>query len=91
MRSEMSIFSSLGKPGFLSEVQAFIAITRREWMIFRRYPSWIIALLIWPLIFPMMYILTGRALSGPDGSGLRRLVISTRHRERPDPPIRKAG
>jgi ABC-2 type transport system permease protein len=70
MRSEMSIFSSLGKPGILSEIQAFIAITRREWMIFRRYPSWIIALLIWPLIFPMMYILTGRALSGPDGSGL---------------------
>jgi ABC-2 type transport system permease protein len=70
MSSETGIFSSLGKPGFMSEIQAFIAITRREWMIFRRYPSWIIALLIWPLIFPMMYILTGRALSGPDGSGL---------------------
>lgn len=77
MRSEMSIFSSLGKPGILSEVQAFIAITRREWMIFRRYPSWIIALLIWPLIFPMMYILTGRALSGPDGSGLAVFTKTT--------------
>jgi ABC-2 type transport system permease protein len=77
MRSEMRIFSSLGKPGILSEVQAFIAITRREWMIFRRYPSWIIALLIWPLIFPMMYILTGRALSGPDGSGLAVFTKTT--------------
>ena len=77
MSSETGIFSSLGKPGFLSEVQAFIAITRREWMIFRRYPSWIIALLIWPLIFPMMYILTGRALSGPDGSGLAVFTKTT--------------
>jgi ABC-2 type transport system permease protein len=77
MRSEMSVFSSLGKPGFLSEIQAFIAITRREWTIFRRYPSWIIALLIWPLIFPMMYILTGRALSGPDGSGLAVFTKTT--------------
>ena len=77
MSSETSIFSSLGKPGILSEVQAFIAITRREWMIFRRYPSWIIALLIWPLIFPMMYILTARALSGPDGSGLAVFTKTT--------------
>lgn len=61
---------SLGQPGLLSDVRAFFAVVRREWTIFRRYPSWIIALLIWPLIFPMMYILTGRALSGIDGSGL---------------------
>ena len=61
---------SLGQPGLLSDIRAFRAILHREWTIFRRYPSWIIALLIWPLIFPMMYILTGRALSGVDGSGL---------------------
>ena len=61
---------SLGKPGALSDLRAFWAIVHREWTIFKRYPSWIIALLIWPLIFPMMYILTARALSGIDGSGL---------------------
>jgi ABC-2 type transport system permease protein len=61
---------SLGKPGIWSDVRAFGAILRREWTIFTRYPSWIIALFIWPLIFPMLYILTARALSGPDGSGL---------------------
>jgi ABC-2 type transport system permease protein len=61
---------SLGQPGILSDVRAFSAILRREWTIFTRYPSWIIALFIWPLIFPMLYILTARALSGPDGSGL---------------------
>jgi ABC-2 type transport system permease protein len=61
---------SLGQPGFLSDLRAFGAVLLREWRIFMRYPSWMIALFIWPLIFPMMYILTGRALSGPDGSGL---------------------
>ena len=61
---------SLGQPGLRSDLRAFGAILQREWRIFMRYPSWIIALLIWPLIFPMMYILTGRALSGPDGTGL---------------------
>ena len=68
---------SLGKPGFLSDLRAFWAVVHREWTIFRRYPSWIIALLIWPLIFPMMYILTARALSGPDGSGLAVFMQTT--------------
>jgi ABC-2 type transport system permease protein len=61
---------SLGRPGLGSDLRAFLAVVRREWTIFRRYPSWIIALFIWPLIFPMLYILTARALAGPDGSGL---------------------
>jgi ABC-2 type transport system permease protein len=45
--------------------------------IFSRYPSWIIALFIWPLIFPMMYIFTARALSGPDGSGFTIFMETT--------------
>ncbi len=68
---------SLGKPGFASDLRALWAIVHREWTIFRRYPSWIIALLIWPLIFPMMYILTARALSGPDGSGMAVFMKTT--------------
>jgi ABC-2 type transport system permease protein len=58
-------------------LRAFHAILRREWRIFTRYPSWVIALFIWPLIFPMMYILTGRALAGPDGSGLKVFTQTT--------------
>jgi ABC-2 type transport system permease protein len=46
------------------------AVVYREWLIFTRYPSWIVALVIWPLIFPAAYILSARALAGPDGSGL---------------------
>jgi len=68
---------SLGRPGIVSDLRAFWAIVHREWTIFRRYPSWIIALLIWPLIFPMLYILTARALAGPDGSGLAVFMKTT--------------
>ncbi|HLF73907.1 MAG TPA: ABC transporter permease [Anaerolineales bacterium] len=62
---------SLGRAGLWSELRALYAIIRRDWQIFLRYPSWLIAMFLWPLLFPMMYILTGRALAGPDGSGLK--------------------
>ena len=68
---------SLGQPGLASDLRALWAVIRREWTIFRRYPSWIIAMFIWPLIFPMMYILTARALAGPDGSGLALFMQTT--------------
>jgi ABC-2 type transport system permease protein len=68
---------TLGRPGFDSDLRAFWAVVRREWTIFTRYPSWIIALFIWPLIFPMLYILTARALAGPDGSGLAIFMETT--------------
>lgn len=76
MRSELSV-NSLGKRGFFADVQALWAVVRREWVIFIRYPSWIIALFIWPVIFPMGYILTARALSGVDGSGLTTFQKTT--------------
>jgi ABC-2 type transport system permease protein len=77
MRSEMIVPSSLGQSTPLSSLRALGAVIRREWTIFIRYPSWIIALFIWPIIFPMGYILTARALSGVDGSGLAQFKINT--------------
>jgi len=68
---------SLAQPGFWAEARALGAVIRREWTIFRRYPTWLISLLIWPLIFPMAYLLTARALSGPDGNGLAQFQAVT--------------
>src|SRR5512136_3410689 len=56
--------------GFAAEWRALRAVVQREWTIFRRYPSWIIALFIWPIIFPMAYILSSQALAGPNNGGL---------------------
>ncbi|MBL8079809.1 MAG: ABC transporter permease [Anaerolineales bacterium] len=69
--------TSLAIPSFTSDLRAFWAVVRREWVIFVRYPSWIISLLIWPILFPMGYLLTARALSGVDGSGLTNFQNTT--------------
>lgn len=61
---------TLSAPSRLAQVHALLAVARREWIIFLRYPSWVVALLIWPLIFPMVYIFSARALAGPGGSSL---------------------
>ena len=53
-----------------SELRALTAIAHKEWTIFRRYPSWIIAFVIWPILFPVGYIFTAKALGGPAGSDL---------------------
>jgi ABC-2 type transport system permease protein len=53
-----------------SDMRALGAVFWREWTIFRRYPSWVVAIFIWPVILPAAYILGARALAGPDGSGL---------------------
>jgi ABC-2 type transport system permease protein len=58
------------------ELHALGWVARKEFFYFVRYPSWIISLIIWPVIFPLAYILSARALSGPDGSGL--LVFTAR-------------
>jgi ABC-2 type transport system permease protein len=74
---QTSITGSLGRPGLGSDLRALAAVMHREWVIFTRYPSWVIALFIWPLIFPMLYILTARALAGPDGSGMAVFMETT--------------
>jgi len=76
MRSEMNV-NSLGASGLSADIRALGAVIQREWMIFIRYPSWIVSLFIWPIIFPMGYILTARALSGVDGSGLAQFKATT--------------
>ncbi len=65
-----------GSTRLLGDLRALAAVARKEWLYFVRYPSWMISLLIWPLIFPLAYILSARALAGPDGSGL--LLFTTR-------------
>ena len=62
----------LTRPAWLAELRALAAIIRREWTIFRRYPTWVVAMLVWPVIFPAAYILSARALSGPTGVGLQQ-------------------
>lgn len=58
------------RPTQASQVRAILAVARKEWIIFRRYPSWIVSLLIWPVLLPFGYIFSARALSGPNGAAM---------------------
>lgn len=51
--------------------RAMLAVIRRELTIYIRYPSWIVAIIVWPILMPLQYIFGGRALAGPDQSGLK--------------------
>jgi ABC-2 type transport system permease protein len=62
--------TSLGRRTFGSDLRALLAIAGKEWTIFRRYPSWILAFFIWPVLFPFGYIYSARALAGPDSASL---------------------
>lgn len=62
--------TTLVRRSLASELRALLAVTRKEWIIFRRYPSWIMAFLIWPVLYPFGYIFTARALGGPNGSSV---------------------
>ena len=50
----------------LAELNAIRAIVIKQWLHTVRYPTWVLQLLIWPLIFPAAYILTARAFAGPE-------------------------
>jgi ABC-2 type transport system permease protein len=52
-----------------SELRALLAVAKKEWVIFRRYPSWVMVYVVWPLLFPYAFVFTAKAMSGPDGSG----------------------
>lgn len=68
---------SLGRPNFLSGWRALVAVMKREWVIFLRYPSWFISLFIWPIIFPLSYVFTAHALSGKTGIGMTQFQAAT--------------
>lgn len=68
---------SLGRSNFISAWHALAAVMKREWVIFLRYPSWVISLFIWPIIFPLSYVFTAHALSGKDGIGMAQFQATT--------------
>src|SRR6185369_2106726 len=69
-----TIPGALGREGWRADLRALGSVVWREWTIFMRYPSWIVSLVVWPVILPAGYILSARALAGPTGSGLAQFA-----------------
>ncbi len=53
------------------------AVIKKELLIFVRYPSWIIAVFLWPLMFPVMAVFSAKALAGPDEQALQVFAALT--------------
>ena len=62
--------ATLSQRSIRSELRALLTIARKEWTIFRRYPSWVLSIFIWPVLFPFGYIFTAKALGGPNDAAL---------------------
>jgi ABC-2 type transport system permease protein len=73
----MPLTRSLGRSNFQSGLRALGAVMQREWTIFLRYPSWVISLFVWPIVFPLSYVFTAHALSGKDGIGMTQFQAAT--------------
>jgi len=58
------------RPRTASLMSAVLAVARKELKIFFRYPTWPLMVVIWPVLFPLVYIFTCRALAGPRGEAL---------------------
>jgi ABC-2 type transport system permease protein len=51
-------------------LRAVGAVARRELRVWARYPGWIVSLVVWPLLFPLLYLFGSRAFAGPGGEGM---------------------
>ena len=69
--AEQPISHRLKNYNLACQLRAMFAVTRKELTIYLRYPSWIVAILVWPFLMPLPYIFGSSALAGPDKSGLQ--------------------
>lgn len=61
----------------MSRLRTVYAVFLKDFTQMIRYPSWFIQLIIWPLIFPLLYILSAYGMAGPDKSGLEAFKSTT--------------
>lgn len=54
----------------MQRIRTIFNVMRKDIILMVRYPTWIIQMIIWPLIFPLLYILSAMGFAGPDRSGL---------------------
>lgn len=50
--------------------RAVLAVFKKEWLMQLRYPAELVGAVIWPVLFPAVYIFSARALAGPDGEAV---------------------
>lgn len=54
----------------MNRIRTIMAVAKKDLIQLLRYPTWIIQTIIWPLIFPLLYILSALGFSGPGRTGI---------------------
>lgn len=54
----------------MRRLRVIMAVAKKGLAQMIRYPTWIIQFIVWPLIFPLIYILSAVGMAGPQKSGL---------------------
>jgi ABC-2 type transport system permease protein len=62
--------NTLVRRSLRSEWAALLAVAHKDWLIYRRYPGRLANIFIWPILFPLGFIFSAQAMSGPDNSSL---------------------
>lgn len=73
----MVVHETLSRRSVGSDLRAMGAVAGKELTIARRYPSFLIAVLVWPVLLPLAYILGAKALAGPHGGSLPAFEATT--------------
>lgn len=72
----MQIAAAVPKP-HVHYIRAVMAVAKRWLTNYFRYPSWALASLVWPVLFPFGYVFSMRALAGPNGEAMATFVHLT--------------
>lgn len=54
----------------MRRLRIFLAASKRDMLVLKRYPDWIVSLFVWPVLMPSLSVYAAKALAGPDQSGL---------------------
>lgn len=61
----------------MKRINTVLAVAKKDFIQLVRYPTWPIGLVVWPLIFPLLYILSAYGYAGPSGSGIKAFEAAT--------------
>lgn len=61
----------------MKRLRAIHAVFLKDFIQITRYPTWTIQLIIWPLIFPLSYILSALGMGGAEKSGFQTFKAVT--------------
>lgn len=56
--------------GLRNNLRAAYAEMKRDWAVHLRYPAELAGLVVWPVLFPAIYVFSARTLAGPDGESV---------------------